>query len=214
MYPASWMAEQASTVDTIGVVCIAYGSHAVKEATESIRTLRQHHDWPIAVIGDEIEGTDHIDCPDEGLPGRWAKVNLVHLSPFDRTLCLDADTRVHGKLDIGFHILANGWDLVMVPSEIQKQPLHHLDAEERDVTLIEIGDGFPLMLNTGVLWFRHSKRLERFSQEWRREWRRFRRHDQGALLRALEKCPVRLWILGRPYNGGEIVEHRFGKAAE
>jgi len=195
------------------VVYVAYGPNAVEEATESIRTLRQHHDWPVAVIGDEIEGTDHIDCPDEGLPGRWAKVNLLNLSPFEQTLFLDADTRIHGKLDIGFRILADGWDLVVVPSEMQGQPLHHLDAGERDVTLAEIGDGFPLMLNTGVSWFRRSKRSKRFSQEWRREWRRFKQHDQGALLRALEKYPVRLWLLGRDYNGGEIIEHRFGKAA-
>ena len=80
------------------------------------------------------------------------------------------------------------------------------------MTLDELRDDFPLMLNTGVMWFRRSERLDRFSQEWRREWRRFKRHDQGALLRALEKCPVRLWLLGRDYNGGEIVEHRFGKA--
>lgn len=200
-------------MESIGVIYVAIGRHAVEEATESIHTLKQYHDWPIVVIGDEIKGTDHISYPDEGLSGRWAKVNVIHLSPFDQTLCLDADTRVHGNLDVGFRILADGWDLVIVPSEIQKQPLHHLDAEERDVTLLEIGDGFPLMLNTGVMWFRRSGRLERFSQEWRQEWRRFKRHDQGALLRALEKCPVRLWILGRAYNGGEIVEHRFGKAA-
>ena len=196
------------------MIYVAYGPNAVEEATESIRTLRQHHDWPIAVIGDEVEGADHIDCPDEGMPGRWAKVNVMHLSPFDRTLLLDADTRVYGKLDVGFRILADGWDLVIVPSEMQKQPLHHLDVGERNVTLAEIGDGFPLMLNTGVIWWGRSRRLERFSQEWRQEWRRFKRHDQGALLRALEKCPVRLWLLGRDYNGGEIVEHRFGKAAE
>lgn len=154
----------------------------------------------------------HIDHPDDGLPGRSAKVNLLNLSPFEHTLFLDADTRVHGKLDIGFRILNDGWDLAMVPSEMQKQPLHHLGVEERDVTLAEIGDGFPLMLNTGVIWFGRSGRTERMFEEWRREWLRFKQHDQGALLRALEKYPVRLWVLGQAYNGGEIVEHRFGKA--
>jgi len=201
-------------VAAVGVVYVAVGPHAVKEATESIRTLRQYHDWPVAVIGDEIGGTDHIDCPDEGLPGRWPKVNLMRLSPFASTLYLDADTRIHGKLDVGFRFLADGWDLVIVPSEIQKQPLHHLDANERDATLLEIGDGFPLMLNTGVMWFRRSERLERFSGEWRLQWRRFRRHDQGALLRALEKCPVRLWLLGYDFNsrGGAVIDHLFGSA--
>jgi hypothetical protein len=193
-----------------GVLYVAYGERAVGEARESIASLRKHHDWPVAVVGGEIEGAQHVAFPDRGMPGRWAKVNLLFLSPFERTLYLDADTRVRGKLDAGFRVLDDGWDLVIVPSQGQDQPLHSLTEEERRVTLDETGDGWPLMLNTGVMWFRRNARTERLFAEWRREWKRFRLHDQGALLRALEKCPVRVWLLGLDFNShrGEVVEHR------
>lgn len=200
---------------TVGVVYIAYGQNAIREATESIRSLRAYHpDWPIAAIGDRIPGIHHIDCLDEGRPGRWAKVNLLDLSPYEQTLYLDADTRPRGKLDIGFHVLTGDWDLVMIPSVRAAQPLHHLTSDERTLTLNELGEAFPVMLNTGVMWFSKSDRMKRLFAEWRAEWLRFKQHDQGALLRALKRCPVRLWLLDRDYNGGEIVEHRFGKAAK
>jgi len=150
------------------------------------------------------------------MPGRWAKVNLLPLSPFERTLYLDADTRVRGRLDAGFRILDDGWELVIVPSEGQSQPLHSLTEEERRVTQDELADGWPLMLNTGVMWFRRTDGTERLFAEWRREWERFRLHDQGALLRALEKHPVKVWLLGPDFNShrGTVVEHRFGKARQ
>jgi len=198
----------------IGVLYVAYGQNAVREATESIQSLRDHHDWPVTVIGDKVEGADHITYPDPGMAGRWAKVNLLDLSPYDYSLYLDADTRVRGSLATGFHALQDGWDLVMVPSKIGNCPLHHLGDEEREVTLAELGDTFPLMLNTGVMWFRKSGRMIALFREWRHEWLRFNYHDQGALLRALEKNPVKLWLLGRAYNGGSIVEHYFGKARQ
>ena len=199
-----------------GVLYVAYGARAVREAQESIGSLRAYHDWPVAVVGDEIAGAQHVGCPDRGMPGRWAKVNLLSLSPFDRTLYLDADTRVHGKLDAGFRILDDGWELVIVPSEGQSQPLHSLTDEERRATQDELGDEWPLMLNTGVMWLRRTDGTERLFAEWRREWERFRLHDQGALLRALEKRPVKVWLLGLDFNShrGKVVEHRFGKARQ
>jgi len=30
----------------------------------------------------------------------------------------------------------------------------------------------------------------------------------------LEKNPIKLWLLGRAYNGGSVVEHHFGKARQ
>lgn len=182
------------------------------EATASIRSLRRHHDWPLAIIGDGVEDERRIDWPDRGYPGRWAKVNLLGLSPYDHTLFLDADTRVRGRLDVGFQALADGWDLVMVPSKPQSQPLHSLTEEDRRLTQDEVGDDWPLMLNTGVMWFGRSARMRNLFQRWKEEWLRFKGHDQGALLRALARCPVRLWLLGQAYNGGEVVEHLFGRA--
>ena len=198
---------------SLGVVYVAYGHNARAEAMESIRTLREHHDWPIAVVGDPLPDTQHIPWEGFGRPGRWAKVNLLELSPFERTLYLDADTRVHGDLSIGFDILQDGWELVMVPSKRgELEAAGILVERERHATMAELGDRWPLMLNTGVMWFRRTPRTTRLWQTWREEWQRFQEHDQGALLRAMGRCPVSLWLLGRAFNGGEVVEHLFGRA--
>ena len=202
---------------TCGVVYIAYGAAAIKQANESIKTLRRvHPSWEIAVIGGErLPGTRFIKAtdPSGGTPGRWAKTQLDILSPFDDTLFLDADTRIYGDLSIGFDIINHGWELIMVPSLPQGEAsLRHLTDEERNITMAETMK--PLQINTGVIWFRKTPRVKALFAEWRQQWGRFRDKDQGAFLRALHKCPVSLWLLGRPFNAGAVVGHLFGRAAD
>ena len=197
-----------------GVLYVAYGQNARQEARLSAESLaRIHPDWPVCVACDpEVGWAPSMLWPDIGEPGRWAKVNLDTISPWEYTLFLDADTRVYGRLDIGFDLLSRGWDMVMVPSLSQgADVLGHLTEAERDVTLWECQIE-PLQLNTGVIWFRKSYRVGLFFAEWRRQWGRFKSKDQGALLRALEKRAVSIALLGRPYNGGTVVAHRYGAA--
>jgi hypothetical protein len=196
-----------------GVLYVAYGPAAIYEAERSILSLKRYHPaWPVLVVGEKrLQGAKFIKVPDDNdkAPGRWAKVRLDQFSPFDDTLFLDADTRVYGKLDIGFDLLAAGWELVMIASGPQaEEALGHLCQKERYETLTETVD--PLQLNTGVMWFRKCERVGRLFDEWRRQWERYKDKDQGALLRALEVRPVKLFLLGRPFNGGAVVAHRFG----
>jgi len=194
-----------------GVVYVAYGTKARIEAKASIASLRKRNNWPVLVIGDEpIPGVDHRIFEDRGTPGRWAKVNLDKLSPWEYTLFLDADTRIHGDLSIGFRLLSVGYDLVMVPSRAQRNDgLKHLLPDERRRTLSEL-PADPLQLNTGVMWF--GPGAGPLFALWREEWERWKDKDQGALLRALNRHPVAVALLGQPYNDkrGEVVEHRFG----
>jgi hypothetical protein len=171
--------------------------------------LRQRHSEPVIVIGDR-----GVPCgANGGLAGRWAKTNLDLLSPYRLTCYLDADTRPYGNLSVGFKMLEAGWELVIVPCAKQgADGLWHLTEEERAVTLAETGQ--PLMVNSGVMWFRKCGRISRLFRTWREEWLRFRDRDQGALLRALEQRPVKMWLLGHPFNGGSVVAHHFGQAAE
>jgi hypothetical protein len=196
-----------------GVLYVAHGQPAIDEAGRSIESLKRYHpDWPVLVVGEKsIQGAKFIRMADHnfGAPGRWAKVRLDRFSPFDDTLFLDADTRVYAKLDLGFDILDAGWDMVMVPSIPQaEEKLGHLCERERYETLNRTID--PLQLNTGVIWFRKSERVKSLFDEWRKQWERYKDKDQGAFLRALEVRPVKLWLLGRPFNGGSVVGHRFG----
>jgi len=195
-----------------GVIYVAFGNKARKEASESIASLREFHDWPVLVVGDKrIAGAEYSTFADCGTPGRWAKVNLDILTRWDATLFLDADTRIHGDLSIGFKLLARGYDLVIVPSEPQhNEMLRHLSEKERKATLFELPLDV-LQLNTGVMWF--GLGAAPLFEMWRKEWNRWKDKDQGALLRALYKHPVNVAVLGWPFNSlnGEVVEHRFGK---
>lgn len=198
-----------------GVLYVAYGRAARREARLSAESLgRVHPRWPVRVIteGDDVGWAPTIQWPDLGTPGRWAKVNLDLLTPWDQTLFLDADTRVYDRLGVGFAYLDRGWDLVIVPSVPQGGDLlgHCTDAERR-ATLWE-GRADPLQLNTGVLWFRKSYRTKLLFAAWRREWNRWTDKDQGALLRALGQRTAHMALLGRPFNGGAAVAHRFGMA--
>lgn len=197
----------------LGVLYVAYGDKAGNEARLSINSLQNHHPWPVAHIGTkQIKGSRLLfnEDPTTGTPGRWAKVNLDRFSPFDLTLFLDADTRIYGNLQIGFDALKLGWDMVMVASRPQGHELFdHLSESERVCRLSELPPD-PLQFNTGVIWFRKSERVKRLFYHWRLEWDRWRDKDQGALLGALERSPVRLLLLGWPFNGGAVIGHRFG----
>lgn len=206
-------------VEDEGAIYVACGNKAVAEAERSITSLRKHSNLRVAAIASQTLSCDVV-VPLPPYPGtdeqraKWAKVHLYDLSPFEHTLYLDADTRIYGDLSVGLKALEVGWELVIVPSpqQVGSTTLWHLTQVEKEVTLGELGIGCPVMLNTGVLFFRRSERLSQLFTEWKRQWLRFKDKDQGALLRALDRVPVSIWLLGRPFNGGEVVEHLFGRA--
>lgn len=207
------------------MVYATFGPAAEKEARKSIASLRRFHEWPIAVAAArdlDVPGVEHIQVlctyPDNAKMARATKTGLWHVAPgeWEQVLFLDADTRVRGDISFGFKALSDGWEFVMVsrptpPNKIR--PLWHVSDRERAYTLECIGNPQPLMLNTGVMYFRRTPRVKRFFTHWRLEWEMFRGKDQGALLRALRYYPVSLLVLGQPYNGGEIIEHLQGQAA-
>jgi len=203
-----------------GAVYVVYGEPALDQARLSIQSLHQHRaDMPVTVIGDQW-GESLCEQPfcvyvyhserDQG--GRWAKVNLDSLSPYELTLYLDADTRVREDLSSGFELLADGWDVAIVPSECQGQRmLWHVGMEDKATTL-DAWPCEPLQLQGGVFYFRKSAATATLFQIWREQWLMYEDQDQGALLRALAFSPVRVWLLGRPWNGGALVSHLFGRA--
>lgn len=203
-------------MDCYGIISIALGPAARREAAAALASLRQHTDLPTAVIGDPVPGADQTIPPPAGGPGgpasRLAKLNLDTLSPFEGALYLDADTRVHGDPAAGFRLLADGWDLAIAPSGRQgNDTLGHLPPADRGDTLAALANPEPLNLQAGVFFF-HRQRCAPLFAAWREEWQRFQDQDQGALLRALNRVPLRVWLLGRDWNGGQLIEHLFGRA--
>jgi len=195
-----------------GVVYVALGRKAQIEAGLSILGLLEHNRMLNHVITEPPNGLPDLTTEQQA---HWAKVNMDKLSPYDSTLMLDADTRIHGKLELGFKLLQKGWDIVMVPSTLpsSKDILWNLSSTERDYTFQALGTWRHIMLNTGVFYFKKNNRTKALFELWRQEWLRFKDRDQGAFLRALRHRPVFMWLLGHPYNGlkGEVVEHLFGR---
>ena len=117
-------------------------------------------------------------------------------------LYLDADTLVRQAVDVGFEMLADGWDLVMVPSTNQGDDvLWHVRPEEVGATFAELGYQ-PLQLQCGVMFIARNERTAAFFDAWHDEWMRWCDEDQAAFLRALKRVPLKIWMLGYPWNGG------------
>lgn len=187
-----------------GVVYVVYGNPARVEAEQSIASLLRFNDLPVTIITVDFGMT-----PEQN--SRLAKVNLPELVNYDRVLYLDADTRIKGSISAGFKVL-NDWDMALATSKNQGNDLfrHIQNQPEREATLQELGNFWPLQLQAGVIFF-DRQRCARLFSEWRRQWQRWQGQDQAALLRALAIEPVRIWLLGRRWNGGDLIEHQFGR---
>lgn len=201
-----------------GACLIAYGDRAEQEAQHCIESLRNFHNWPCYIASGSIQRHSiNIAQPDDFdnvQKSRWAKVMLDLWSPFEETLYLDADTRVQNDLSAGFQMLDDGWDMVITPSPQQGNGnMWHIAPDEREATFAAYQCGDVLQLQGGVFWFRKSEAVMRFFEAWRLAWLKWRHYDQAALLRALRVAPLRLHLLGRPFNGGSVVVHRHGQAA-
>ena len=197
---------------TQGIVYVVYGEKARAEAEMSYRALRQFCDLPVSVIGEKAAQMRHIPLAQQDPGGRWGKLNADLLSPYEFTLYLDADTRPRGDLSAGFAVLRDGWDMAITLSTQQDdEAMWHIGVEEREQTCLEWGC-VPAQLQGGVIFFHKNPRTHALFAAWREEWRRWAGQDQAALLRALRRVPAKVWLLGRPYNGGALMAHLFGKA--
>ena len=193
-----------------GIVYIAYGAKAMREAESAIQ--QGQHGYETFLIGHaaELKASQMLKPRTSAQTARYTKTSLDRLSPYDHTLYLDADTRVTGNLQPGFDLLVAGFDMVIVPSASQGNDLlWHISEEEREVTFDECGY-HPLQLQAGVFWFAKNIRTKAFFHAWREEWLRWSGEDQGAFTRALRRSPLKLWLLGRPFNGGPVIQHHFG----
>lgn len=201
---------------TRGVCYVAIGRKAENAYRSALERLEQHTDLAADLM--DLDRSQGIADNPKGMNAiqmsRWAKTNLDQWTPFDHTLYMDADTHVlDADVAVGFQMLDDGFDMVITPSEKQdKDWLWHCSEEDRTVTLDEVGPS--VQLQGGVFWFRKTDRVASFFNKWREEWLRFKDQDQGALLRALNAVPLRVWLLGYPWNGGVIVAHNYGTARD
>lgn len=195
---------------SVGVVYVAFGSNALREARLSANTLPEGLEY---YIHDTYDSDSSLSAEQQA---HFAKTKAAMWSPYDHTLLLDADTRVLDDLSFGFSLISTKCELVMVPSFPLREGsvLWNLSPEEKDYTFQKLGAWSHVMLNTGVMFFRKTSRVLSLFQVWSDEWLKFKDRDQGAFLRALIRAPVIIRLLGADYNSadGKIVKHLFGRA--
>lgn len=188
-----------------GVCIVAYGEKAQHESSQCLRTVRREK------LNVFIQSASTLLKLTDAQKARYAKITLPEWSPFTDTLYLDADTRIHGDVGAGFEALDSGFDMVITPSSQQGEDLMwHIGEGERSETFNRYGAADILQLQGGVLWFRKNDATQKFFNAWREEWMMYQKEDQAALLRAMKRAPLRVHLLGFPFNGGAVIAHRWG----
>lgn len=187
-------------MQTDGAYLVAFGKAAEMEAQHCAATIPHGLSVKIARGDDGALNKQS---------SRQAKINLLD-APFDRVLYLDADTRIYGDISAAWDALSAGWDIAITHSDNQGHgAFWHVKEAEREITLAEI-EYLPVQWQCGVMFVARNERTAALMSAWLEEWQRWQDEDQAAFVRALHRAPVRIWPLGRPWNGGAIIGHRFG----
>ena len=130
---------------------------------------------------------------------RDLKTRLANISPYPETLYLDADILPIRPLTQIWDYLDKG-DMAMV---LDRQPTiehcDHIASCEKTYTLNLLPPQTP-QYNSGVMLWRQCEATQTLFTQWQQEWRRFQRHDQLALVRAIAKSQTPIVHLPRHYN--------------
>jgi hypothetical protein len=192
-----------------GVLYVAYGGPARACAENAMHSFRQHMpDVPIALVSTESLGIEDvfIQHADEDIGGRSAKTLIDTLAPreWQYVLYLDADTEVIAPLDFLFQAVEDGFDFVICKNpgkyHTARQMIRSDNKDECDSTFNAIGSDELIQLNGGVFCYARNSRTAAFFETWHKEWLRWGKRDQAALLRALFACPLKINVLGSEWN--------------
>jgi lipopolysaccharide biosynthesis glycosyltransferase len=200
-----------------GVVYCVTGNMAYLEAAfiSAIALRNLEPDLPITLIsehpelprrslshyGIEIRSLTPDELPQQHLPflSRYIKTRLIHFSPYEETLLIDADILPHQPVRQLWQALDRG-DLAMVKDRLPTVALcDHVSAEEKTYTLGLVAPT-TTQYNSGVMLWRKNEQTLAMFDDWHREWQRFYKQDQLALVRSLHHHAMAVVELPRSYN--------------
>lgn len=218
----------------VQVIAMAFGAKARKEAAALARSLSEW-DYELTVVGDEqVEGCDwhrwEGESPFDASAHRNFQFHAGRVKPFlheyveaRRALYLDTDCRIVGPLDKAFEAL-DSHDMCI--AEHAGYQCHRLcdkagrmwpqDDSESAWTGRHWGTMHLPYWNSGVIFWRPGKPMQRVFKAWHKEWLRFAQWDeQLALMRAVYANPVRLMVLPVGWNAplarqAEAIHHWYG----
>lgn len=217
-----------------GVMYMAWGDNAIRQADESMKSLwRFEKEMPVLVLGDHQAETYFlnnskvnfvrvdIDPFDRRarkgfkfLAGR-IKPLMAKISPFEKTLYVDADTKFKRSPQPGFDVL-DRWDAALAETETRDLSGGVAGNIECRKTAEEIGTPYILYHNSGMIFWRRNEKTMALFDLWSEEWLRYQGWDeQVALLRALLKSEVLFLTLPYTWNcyhkkDAYLVHHWFG----
>ena len=195
------------------------GGRFLNEAANSAQSLKQHNpDVPVQLVTDLqtvlAKGApfDSVkvaaESPPKGLVLR-AKIDALSLSKFRRTLFLDSDTYVCGRIRQVFQI-ADYYDVAMAYAP------RRVDPEWQPDEGAEIPSWLP-EFNSGVILLGRSERAAKFLHEWRQLYMKYGKwNDQISLRVALFhglKYGLKLYPLPPEYNCRTICMAQLGGKA-
>lgn len=186
----------STTRTTQGVIYITVGEAYTRQALQSAASVKQHNPGlPVYLFTDQF----NIDCPhiDEvgsiAAPHNRSKIDYIHKTPFERTLYLDADTRVVSGILHLFDVL-DRFDLAIAHAHQR----NHFPTNQ--FWQIPIPEAFPQM-NGGVLLFKKNDQTIRLLTDWQTAYHKnsFSK-DQVTLRELLWLSDLRIAILPPEYN--------------
>jgi len=192
-----------------GMYMVAYGEPARKCAVGAIKSFKEFHpDIPVALassdpgLGEDI----FVNLPDADIGGRSAKTMIDSVTPaeWQYILYLDADTETIADISFLYELLVDGWDMMICKNpgkyHLIRQMKRPDNKDECEETFGILGTDQLIQLNGGVFSYQRNPKTKAFFEAWHREWKRYGKRDQAALLRALWENPLRMYVLGNEWN--------------
>lgn len=201
-----------------GVMYMAWGENAVQQAENSMQSLWHHdHEMPVMVVGDAkaqahfenskvqfaLVDVDPFDTKQGAgfkfMAGR-IKPKLASISPFERTLYVDADTYFKRSPKSGFELLER-WDLAVAETQTRSLVEGVAGQKECKGTSTWLGTPHILYHNSGMIFWKKNARTDRLFGLWNEEWLKYQGWDeQVALLRALIRSDCMFVTLPHTWN--------------
>jgi Nucleotide-diphospho-sugar transferase. len=224
--------------ESIGILYMAFGEKAARAVRASHKSLRRVGvQIPACVVGSTpVDGMQFIEWTGESPFDASQKHNfqfragrikpfLYGLTPFERTLYIDADTEFMEDILPGFEALSD-YDVAIAREDLTLKQLYNkklagweINLKERDATVDELQAGESVFfLNSGVLFFRKCAAVEAAMRRWHDEWMRWQQWDeQLAFMRAFHKTPeAKVKVLEPEWNfphrkEGIVIFHNYGR---
>lgn len=204
-----------------GIILIALGDSARRNAKECIATIQKYTDLPVTVYTDTLWKQKGVTCiyanlsegieiVDFGMESRRLKTQLELLTPYKTTLYMDVDCRLRANPELYFDAIADGFDMAMAYSSVQGEHFgQHCPDADREATIDLLGFQ-PIQLQCGVFAFKRSPAIRGLFSQWRKELGCYGNHDQLAFLRAMYLKPIKLCVMTQTHNNGAVISHLFG----